>query len=101
MNAKTDESHGAVAGQVERSVRPRLWVVRVVREAYVLADSEGDALEAQGEIERWEDNPEVTAMPDNNAIRLRGWDDDPERCVVYGVDANITLAEARRLCSEA
>lgn len=26
MNAKTDESHGAVAGQVERSVRPRAWI---------------------------------------------------------------------------
>ena len=101
MEADKVESHGAVAGQVERSVRPRLWVVRVVREAYVLADSEEAALEARGEIERWEDNPEVTAMPDNNAIRLRGWDDDPERCVVYGADANITLAGARRLCSVA
>lgn len=25
MNAKTDESHGAVAGKVERPVRPRAW----------------------------------------------------------------------------
>ena len=25
MDAKTDESHGAVAGQVERSVRPAAW----------------------------------------------------------------------------
>ena len=33
MDAKTDESHGAVAGQVERSVRPlapmRAWKVFV------------------------------------------------------------------------
>lgn len=91
----------AGASPVDQPVRPRLWVVRVVREAYVLADSEDDALQAQGEIERWEDNPEVTAMPDSDAVRLRGWDDDPERCLVYGSDVDITLAEARRLYSVA
>lgn len=101
MNNDTNPQTAAGVGPVERRVRPRLWVVRVVREAYVLADSEDDALEAQGEIERWEDSPEVTATPDDDAIRLRGWDDDPERCLVYGSDVDITLAEARRLYSGA
>jgi hypothetical protein len=51
MDAKTEESHDAVAGQVERSVRQqrRLYVVRVVREAYVLADAVECAAAAERE----------------------------------------------------
>lgn len=90
----------AVTGPVEPTVRPRLWVVRVVREAYVLADTEDDALDAKGEIERWEDNPTVTADPAGKQ-RLRGWDDEPEQCLVYGTKKDMTLAAARLLVSGA
>ena len=96
----SDELPRAVGAPIQRQVRPQLWVVRVVREAYVLADSEDDALEAQGEIERWEDSPTVTADPAGTQ-RLRGWDNDPERCLVYGTDKDITLAAARLLVSGA
>ena len=78
---------------------PRLWVVRLVREAYVLADSEDDALDAQREIERWE-SLAVTATPAGKQ-RLRGWDDGTESCLVYGTDKDITLAAARLMVAVA
>ena len=93
--------HPAVGAQVDRRVRPRLWVVRVVREAYVLADNEDDAKQAQGEIERWEEFPQVTAVPDEDSPALDRWDEDAEICLVYGSDQDLTLAEARRLYSGA
>ena len=100
MNTTKSESHGAVAGQVDCHVRPRLWVVRVVREAYVLATDQEAAMAQKQEIERWEDTPQVTAEPAEGQ-RLRGWDDEPSLCLVYGTDKEISLAEARRLYSEA
>lgn len=95
MEADKVESHGAVAGQVERSVRPlRLYVVRVVREAYVLAEDEAEAADMQGEIERWE-TPEVEVG--SGSERLDGWSQEPERCMVYhNGQGDITLAQARR-----
>lgn len=96
----TEEPQGSavVAGQLAREVRPRLWVVRVIREAYVLATDEEAALAQQREIERWEEPPRVTAEPAEGQ-HLRGWDDEPGLCMVYGSDKEISLATARRLYS--
>jgi hypothetical protein len=92
----SETTQPAGIGPVERSVRPqkRLYVVRVVREAYVLAEDESEAAEMQGEIERWE-TAEVEVS--SGAEKLYGWSQDPERCLVYhnGAD-DITLAQARR-----
>ncbi len=76
--------------------RQRLWVVRVVREAYVLAESRQLALSAREEIDRWEDRPVVLADEAKDQW-LTGWDDDPEHCLVYGSAADVTLAQARRI----
>jgi hypothetical protein len=38
-------------------MRQKLWVVRVIREGYVLATNEKEALAAQRDIEKWEDPP--------------------------------------------
>lgn len=80
---------------VDRGVRPlRLYVVRVVREAYVLAKDEAEAADMQSEIERWE-NPDVEVS--SGAERLDGWSQEPERCMVYhNGEGDITLAAARR-----
>jgi len=85
----------AVAGPVEPTVRPlRLYVVRVVREAYVLAEDEDDAADKSREIEQWE-TPEVEVS--SGAERLDGWSQEPERCLVYhNGKGDITLAQARR-----
>jgi hypothetical protein len=40
MEADKVESHGAVAGQVERSVRPRAWAVRQGARTYYVTDAE-------------------------------------------------------------
>ncbi len=83
----------ALAGQVDRQVRPlRLWVVRVVREAYVLAADEEEARDARYDIERWEDYPEVEAYQWGGE-KLGGWTDD---CFVYANgDKDVTLAAAK------
>lgn len=39
----------------------KLWIVRIERSAYVMADTEAEALEQQSEIERWEDFSTVSA----------------------------------------
>lgn len=85
----------AVAGPVEPTVRQRrLYVVRVVREAYVLADDEAEAADMQGEIERWE-TPAVEVS--SAAEELGGWSQEQERCLVYhNGSGDITLAQARR-----
>ena len=80
--------------------RQRLWVVRVVREAYVLATDEEGALAQQREIERWEDSPRVTAEPAEGQ-HLDGWDAEPSLCLVYGTDKDISLTAARALVSGA
>lgn len=85
----------AVEGPLERQVRPlRLWVVRVVREAYVLAADEDEARDMQGEIEMWEDYPEVEAYRWGGE-KLGGWTDDT---LVYdNSDDNVTLAAAKAI----
>jgi hypothetical protein len=88
MNTKKQP---AVAGQVEQPVRLKLlWVVRVVREGYVLAETQAEAEALVREIERWEGS---TVKVDSGSVDL-GW---PADCYVYhaGKD-NITLAQARR-----
>ena len=84
----------AVAGPVERVVRPqRLWIVRVVHEAYVLAEDEEKAKQARREIERWEDFPKVTAEPWAGQ-QLEGWDDG---CGVYGTKETLSLRTAKKV----
>lgn len=69
-------------------------MVRVVREAYVLAEDKTEAYEMQSEIDRWE-TPEVDVMSgDENLV---GWTKEAERCLVYHKGSgDITLAQARR-----
>lgn len=74
-------------------VRPlRLWVVRVSLEAYVLAEDEEKAIQAQAEIERWE-YQKVTAEPWSGQP-LEGWNDGDG---VYGTDHDVSLGEAKIL----
>lgn len=69
----------------------KLWVVQVVREAYVVAATEEDAEDLVREIDKWEE-PRVTVS--NGSERLEGWDDD---CYVYHIDGeDMSLARARR-----
>ena len=89
-----EQDSPAVQGPLDGGVRPklRLWVVRVVREAYVLAADEDEARDAQRDIEKWDDFPEVETYPWAKE-RLGGWTDD---CFVYANgDKDITLAEAK------
>jgi hypothetical protein len=74
----------------------KLYIVRITREAFVLADTEMGALEHQREIERWEDYPTIECY-EAGTETLPGWDDG---CFVYHGDGekNITLAEAKELC---
>jgi hypothetical protein len=90
MNANTEESNDAVAGQVEESVsQRRLYAVRVVREAYVLAETQEEAETLVREIERWE---EPVIEVDSGSVDL-GW---PGDCYVYHTGkGDITLAQAR------
>ena len=70
-------------------VRPlRLWVVRVTREAYVLAEDEGKAIQARTEIQHWE-CPKVTAEPWSGQ-QLEGWNDGDG---VYGTDHDVSLGD--------
>ena len=93
----TDEATNATdasGSPLERQVKPqlRLYVVRVLREAYVLAESESDAEDMRGEIERWE-GPVVEVS--SGSERLDGWS-PAERCMVYhNGSGDITLAAAR------
>jgi hypothetical protein len=74
--------------------KPRLWVVRVIREAYVLACNEEEALAAQRDIEQWEHYPTVKAAIWGGEP-LNGWDDD---CFVYGNgDKDIKLRDAKAM----
>ena len=75
----------------------RLWIVRVMREAYVLAPDQDSAIKAQKDIERWEDKVKVTAESAEGK-RLDGWND---LCLVYGTDKDMTLASARALVARA
>jgi hypothetical protein len=88
----------AVAGPIEREVRPqRLYIVRIVREAYVLAVDEDEAKQEQREIERWEDPQTITAEPWAGR-HIEGWDDG---CGVYGNKVNLSLLAAKKLDSAA
>jgi len=86
----TNDAGGA---PLERNVRPlRLYVVRVVREAYVLAEDEAGAKAQANEIERWE---EPAIEVGSGAERLDGWE-PAEGCLVYNDEGlDITLAQAR------
>lgn len=91
MNAETLP---AVAGQVEPSVRPlRMYVVRVMREAYVLAEDEAGAKALADAIARLE---EPIIKVSTGAERLDGWE-HADYCLVYNGDGRvITLEVARR-----
>ena len=88
------ENSQAVVAPVEPSVRPlRLYVVRVMREAYVLAEDEAGAEAQADEIARWED-PSIEVG--SGAERLNGWE-PADRCLVYNDEGrDITLEAARR-----
>ena len=81
-------------GTVERMVRPqRLWIVRVVHEAYVLAEDEEKAKQARIEIKHSPDFPKVTAEPWAGQ-HLDGWEDG---CGVYGTNQFLTLRKAKKV----
>lgn len=91
----TTEATRRDASALQREVRPlkRLYVVRVVREAYVLAEDEAEAADMRSEIERW-DEAEVEVS--SGAERLDGWE-PADRCFVYhNGSGDITLDVARR-----
>jgi len=72
----------------------RLWIVRIVREASVLAPNESEAVQAVPEIEKWEDIPTVT-VEHWAGTELPGWD---ELCYVYGqTKAEVSLPQAKRI----
>ena len=96
MTQENEKVPPADAGRFERQVRTkqRLWVVRVVREAYVLAVDEDEARDAQRDIDRWEEYPEVEAYRWGGE-RLGGWADD---CLVYSDgDKDVKLSEAKAI----
>ena len=84
----------ADAGPVDCKVKPqlRLYVVRVLREAYVLAESESEAEAMRSEIDHWE---EPVVEVSSGREMLEEWS-PPERCFVYHRGGgDITLAAAR------
>ena len=89
-----EETSPAVGAPLERHVRPlRLYVVRVMREAYVLAEDEAGAEAQADEIARWED---PTIEVGTGKERLTGWE-PADKCLVYNDEGrDITLAQARQ-----
>ena len=76
----------------------KLWIVRIERSAYVMADTEAEAIEQQSEIERWEDFPTVSASLAGTR-KLPGWDDN---CLVYHAGTeDVKLGAARERCTPA
>jgi hypothetical protein len=71
----------------------KLFVVRVCRDAFVLAENADEAKRAQRDIEKWEDHPTVEAHP-WGGVDLDGWND---LCLVYGTVRDTTLAEAKAI----
>ena len=70
----------------------KLWIVRIVHEAYVLAADEKEAMRAKSEIEKWEEEPvEFTAVPWDER-HLAGWTDE---CGVYGTGGTVSLRQAK------
>lgn len=96
---KKPQNSPAVGAQVDREVRQlqRLWIVRVVHEAYVLAADEEQAKQARAEIERWEDFPTVTAVPWAGR-HIDGWADGSG---VYGTKQTMSLRAAKKADSAA
>jgi hypothetical protein len=73
----------------------RLYIVRIVHEAYVLADSQGAAEKVSRKIERWEE-PTITSTVFNGED-IPGWDDV---CCVYMPNpesSTITLSKAKAI----
>ena len=69
-----------------------IWIVRVWREAYVLAADEEQAKLACSEIERWE---AATVAAEPWARRhLQGWNDG---CGVYGTAQTMSLGTAKKM----
>jgi hypothetical protein len=69
----------------------KLYVVRIVYEAMVLADSVDAAKEQRSEIEKWEDYAALDVEPWTGALPM-GWD---ETCGVYcddGIDRSVKQA---------
>jgi hypothetical protein len=76
--------------------KQRLWIVRIVHEAYVLAPTSDEAKSASDEIKRWDQFPAITAeLWDDQA--LDGWDDS---CCVYGPPKDTTLRAAKKIDAE-
>lgn len=73
----------------------RLFVVRVMREGYVLAESPEAALRAGGEIEKWE-VPTITAEA-YPAASLH-W---PDHALVYGTKKDTTFKAAKAIHAKA
>jgi hypothetical protein len=72
--------------------KQRLFVVRIVREAYVLAESADEARDLLHEIEQW-DEPAIDVEPWHGQ-QLALWND---QCLVYGPERDMTLGEAKAL----
>ena len=91
MTTANEKTQHADEGRLEPIVRPKLlWAVRVVREAYVLAETQAEAEEMAPEIEQWEE-PQISVG--SGSVDL-GW---PGACNVYhNGKGDITLAQARR-----
>ena len=88
----------AGSSPLEHSVRPqRLWIVRIVHEAYVLAKTEEEAKQQRREIERWEDFPDVTAEPWAGRL-VAGWVDG---CGVYGTKKSLSFGAAKKIDADA
>jgi len=72
----------------------KLWIVRIERSAYVMAETEDEAIEQQEHIENWEE-AEVSVEGAGERT-MPGWDD---KCLVYHAGfEDVTLSAARDLC---
>lgn len=74
----------------------KLWIVRIERSAYVMAETEDEAIEQQEHIENWE-WAEVSVEAAGGRT-MSEWDD---KCLVYHAGCeDVTLRVARDLCRE-
>jgi hypothetical protein len=71
----------------------KLWIVRSIKEAYVVAESQEEALKEVNQIERWETAQEQAYLACNE--QLKGWNEEADIALVYG-EEHMTLSEARK-----